>query len=653
MPLVIPAQPPQLAIGVDFSPDGRWLATSHFDGHVGLWRDSGELAAFWRAHEDRTRASFTPDSGALISGSGIDPERSVWSVPEARRLGTLPGSEQTSRTDIDARLINLWQRLWRQTPDPAAPGGWVIDDRAVRLCERLAEGRLRAGALSPDGSQAVYAIDDALYLAPVAEPSAPTLLGRGPSTVELVEFNTEGDRLATAHADGTLRLWSLHDGTAEPLRDWPRDLDGMCDDIGFDPSGALLAAAFDTGTAVVRAVAEPPGADPLLLSPLGRRMTHLAFHPDGRWLATASLEQISLWPLERVGHPTVLRGHSGNVDELVFAPDGSWLASIGVDGTVRRWPLQFSRGAWPSVLDDWGHAFEGGMGSIAMSPDGRFVVATASETTARVVPVDGSSPQSLGGFDQRVLTAAVGPGGRLVAVPGRSAGRIVVRVWDLETGAVSDLDLTDPRDWLAFRVSVEFGGDGRLLVAHQGQLMRVDPATGRREMLAGDVGRFALGRRGTVVLSRRQSESRPMTATVHDLVAGTHTPLPRHGPGVSCVALDPSGTIAVTGSWDGVVRVGPVTGEEPHWLVGHESMVRTVAVSPDGRLIASGGRDGTIRLWPMPDLSKPPLQALPRAELIARLKSLTNLRVVRNPEDPENYVVRADPFPGWLAVPEW
>ncbi len=116
------AQPPQLATGVDFSPDGHWLVTSHFDGHVGLWRESGELTVFWRAHEDRTRASFTPDSGALISGSGIDPERSVWSVPEARRLGTLPGSERTSRTDIDARLINLWQRLWRRIAGPGRAG---------------------------------------------------------------------------------------------------------------------------------------------------------------------------------------------------------------------------------------------------------------------------------------------------------------------------------------------------------------------------------------------------------------------------------------------------------------------------------------------------------------------------------------------------
>ena len=531
----------------------------------------------------------------------------MWSVPEARRLGTLPGSERTSRTDIDARLINLWQRLWRRIPDPAAPGGWVNDDSAVGLCERLAEGRLRAGALSPDGSQVVYAIDDALYLASVAEPAAPTLLGRAPSAVEIVEFNPEGDRLATAHTDGVLRLWSLHDGTAEPLREWPRDLDGLCGDLGFDPSGALLAAAFDNGTGggagggraarrrpaaavATRKTDDPPGVSP-------RRPVAGDGQP-GAGLPVAP---------RRAGHPTVLRGHSGPVDELAFAPDGSWLASIGVDGTVRRWPLRFTRGALPSVLDDWGHTFEGGMGSIAMSPDGRFVVATASESTARVVPVDGSPPQTAGGL----RPARVERGGGSRRATGRGPG--AHRGQDGGPGV-------GPRDRRHQRPRPR--GPARL--ARFPRLRRVRwrrPAAGRApgpadaggpgDRSAGDAGRATSAGSRSVGGARwscrgAQSESRPMTATVHDLVAGTHTPLPRHGPGVSCVALDPSGTIAVTGSWDGVVRVGPVTGEEPHWLVGHESMVRTVAVSPDGRLIASGGRDGTIRLWPMPDLTQAP-----------------------------------------------
>jgi hypothetical protein len=55
----------------------------------------------------------------------------------------------------------------------------------------------------------------------------------------------------------------------------------------------------------------------------------------------------------------------------------------------------------------------------------------------------------------------------------------------------------------------------------------------------------------------------------------------------------------------------------------------------------------------MPDLSQPPLQALPHAELVAKLRSLTNIRVVRAPESPPGYRVEVAPFPGWKDAPAW
>jgi hypothetical protein len=44
---------------------------------------------------------------------------------------------------------------------------------------------------------------------------------------------------------------------------------------------------------------------------------------------------------------------------------------------------------------------------------------------------------------------------------------------------------------------------------------------------------------------------------------------------------------------------------------------------------------------------------LPRSELIAKLETLTNLRVVRDPESSVGWKLTHEPFQGWETVPEW
>ena len=137
-----------------------------------------------------------------------------------------------------------------------------------------------------------------------------------------------------------------------------------------------------------------------------------------------------------------------------------------------------------------------------------------------------------------------------------------------------------------------------------------------------------------------------------DLTRGTHWPVTSHGPDVAFATLDASGTRLVTGDPTGTVRVGPASGGTPHLLVGHSSAVNAVAVSPDGRWVASAS-GAEIRLWPIPDLATPPFHTLPHAELLAKLRAMTNLRVVEDAAAATGYKLDVGPFPGWKDVPTW
>jgi WD40 repeat protein len=137
-----------------------------------------------------------------------------------------------------------------------------------------------------------------------------------------------------------------------------------------------------------------------------------------------------------------------------------------------------------------------------------------------------------------------------------------------------------------------------------------------------------------------------------DLESGPPRPLHAHGRAVTAVALDATGRTVVTGDGEGVLRVGPWEGGEPHRLCCHAGAVRVVAVSPDRKWIASAsGKE--IRLWPMPDVTKPPLHTLPHDQLMAKLRALTNLQVVDDEASATGYRLEIGAFPGWKDVPTW
>ena len=179
-------------------------------------------------------------------------------------------------------------------------------------------------------------------------------------------------------------------------------------------------------------------------------------------------------------------------------------------------------------------------------------------------------------------------------------------------------------------------GSSELLFAENCSLVGVKPAGGTA--VVGCIGSDGGGEWSTFDLATK--EIRPLEA---------FRPEDR---GRSGIALSPQGDVIAVGLQDGTIQVRTLEAGEPHLFFGHEAPVYGLAFSPDGSLLASGGQDGTERVWPVPDLSKPPLQALPHDELLAKLDTHTNLRVVRDEAAPNGWKVELGPFPGWADETE-
>jgi WD40 repeat protein len=292
---------------------------------------------------------------------------------------------------------------------------------------------------------------------------------------------------------------------------------------------------------------------------------------------------------------------------------------------------------------------------LATSPDGSHLLVGTHAAGVHLVALDDDSTVALPDPPDAAWGTAFSPNGGLVAAGGVETldGKMVgvIRVWNS-----SSLELV--REFFPGTLGapfVEFIGNDHVLTSGKG-LLSWDLATGESELLyQGIVGRFDVDIAGRHVVFQSVLEAgfpAAGRAMVMDLESGALTPLALHGDVVTTVAMDAGRSTLVTGDNEGVIRVGSLNDAEPHLLLGRPDSIRNVAIDPKGRWIASSS-GAEIRLWPMPDLSKPPLHTLPREELIAKLKTLTNLRVVRDEESATGWTLTHDPFPGWETVPTW
>src|SRR5262249_43047959 len=104
-------------------------------------------------------------------------------------------------------------------------------------------------------------------------------------------------------------------------------------------------------------------------------VTQLAFHPAGRLLAGASLQNaVLVWDLDDQQLIFRLDGHLDKVTALAFSPDGNWLVTGGDDLTVRVWNVLSAPPVAPRQFDT-------PIKALAFSADGQTVFTGNGNTT--------------------------------------------------------------------------------------------------------------------------------------------------------------------------------------------------------------------------------------------------------------------------------
>jgi WD40 repeat protein len=406
-----------------------------------------------------------------------------------------------------------------------------------------------------------------------------------PELAAAVAYSPDGRRIATACADGAVRVWRS-DGAGEPLV--LRGHDGFVVAVAFSPDGTRIVSGSKDLT--VRVWRADGTGSPVVLRGHRDKIYAVDFSPDGRRVVSGSWDrEARVWNADGSGEPLVLRGHDGWIYAARFSPDGARIVTASLDRTARVWNADGT--GEPLVLR--GH--EEAVFAAVFSPDGAHIVTTSLDRTARVWSGDGfRAHHVLREHTRSVMSAAFSPdGARIVtADPGD------VRVWssdDLRQLAVLRHQRAGSESGV---VAVAFSPDGHHLATaatdHLARVWNLD-ALERAPALYGHkdtVHAAAFSPDGARIVTA----SEDATARIWRLDRATPPVVLPHPREVFHAAFSPDGAHIVTASRDGV-RIWRSDGAAPpRKLAGHASWATSAMFSPDGARVVTGSQEAIARV---------------------------------------------------------
>jgi Tol biopolymer transport system component/uncharacterized protein YgiM (DUF1202 family) len=229
-------------------------------------------------------------------------------------------------------------------------------------------------------------------------------------TIRALAFSPDSRLLASGSADTTIRLWDVTSG--KELKSLTSRFGGI-HAVVFSPDGDTLASGGSDGT--VRLWDWATGKELKSMRSRFGIIFSITFSPDGRTMATGSSDHlVHLWDLATGQEKSAMAGHEGHIHAVTFSPDGRFVASGSEDRAVRLWDVD--TGKERAVFT--GHTGE--INALAFARDGRTLVSADSAGVIKVWDVaTGNERASLSGHAGPVWSLAISPDGSLVATGGR------------------------------------------------------------------------------------------------------------------------------------------------------------------------------------------------------------------------------------------